>query len=148
MPPFIELPKRPCLSESSLRQKIDRAGELDRQIQLVAPAVDEYEALKKEIADHFGEAPADKPQVADGDSYQVQLGTKRRERTIVDKKKVFGLLKKALGFEGLLAVIDISLGTVDKNLPESASKNLINDERSGYRTFKLVARRPQGAKAA
>jgi len=99
--------------------------------------------LKKEIQAHFADAAAEKPQVAEGDTYQVQLGSKRNERTIKDKKKVFALMKKALGFDGLLAVIDIGLGVVDKNLPESATKTLIHEERSGYRSFKLVAKHPQ-----
>ena len=138
--PFVPVPPLPC---AAVRQtKIDRYGELDRLAQLRAPEEAERKALKEEIERwHEGE-PADLPVSEAGLQYVILMTARRKERTVTDKKKVFNLLKKRLGLDGLIAALEIGLGFVDKHVTASEQKGLIVTELSGYRTFNVVATSP------
>jgi hypothetical protein len=127
----------------SQQQKVDRFGELDRQIQLLAPLTAAHRALKEEIESwHRGDA-GDTPVVEKGVLYEVQMSPRRNERTVVNKKKVFALLKAALGIDGIVALVNLPFeAAIDKYIPKSSQKGLINEERSGYRTFTVVALQP------
>jgi len=122
---------------------IDELGEIDRQLQLTKPLEARYKVLKEKLDLHFSDFDAEKPCTGRGNEYEVQLSPKRNERTVVDKKKIFGLLKKALTMDGLIALLEIPFGAaIDKYVPKSAQAGLIHEERSGYRTFTIVALKP------
>jgi hypothetical protein len=130
-------------AEIAMRQsKVDRFGELDRQIELMQPAVDEHAVLEAEIKSWHKDSHADKPVVETGLLYQVQMGPRTNKRTLVDKKKIFEILRRMLGLDGLIAILDFPLGAIDKTIPQSLQKGLIHEERSGYRSLKVVALKP------
>lgn len=141
--PLVVLPK--ATSEPSL-EDIDRFGDLDLKVQQFAPIQEEYDLLKKKLQAGLEGKPGDRPHVLDGRRYLLQLGARRTERTITNKKAVFARLKKSLGLDGFLALITIPLGEgVDKNIPKSDHKLFLVEEQSGSRSIKVVAKLPAPA---
>jgi hypothetical protein len=129
----------PIRAALSLAAMIDRYGELKRQVDLVAPAEQEMKVLKELIEADCGGA-AELPIVERGQVYEIQMSPKRSERTLTNKKKVFAMLKKTLGMDGVIALLDIPFtAAVDKYIPVSQQAGLVNKELSGYRTFTVVA---------
>lgn len=137
-----EFPGAPPTQEER-RAKVDRYGELERQIALVDPAVTELKALKEEIEGWHAGDVSDKPVMETGNLYRIQMSPRRRERILLAKKKVWNALKAVIGLDALIALIDIPLGAaVDRYLPKSVQAGLVHEERSGYRTFAVVALQP------
>jgi hypothetical protein len=146
-------PIRPSIDAATRLErmaKIDEYGEIKRRLQLAEPDEQRAKALKDEIEGWHKDGPGDVPITERGAAYEVQLSPRRNERTIVDKRKAFDRLKKALGMDGLIAILDIPLTAgVDKVVPKSEQKAFIAEERSGYRTLTVVALAPAPvAKAA
>jgi hypothetical protein len=134
------------LTAAEKAAKIDRYGELDRQLELMAPIEEEHAALKAEFQSWHEHDQADKPVIEAGQIYQVQMSPRTNKRTILNKKKVFEMMRRALGIDALIGIVDIPLSEIDKTIPESMQKGLLHKERSGYRTVKVVPLLP--AKAA
>jgi hypothetical protein len=132
-------PIRLASAETALRIKtIDEYGEVKRRLALSEPDEQRAKALKDTIEGwHKGDA-GDVPVVERGALYEIQLSPRRNERTVTDKKKCFNALKKTLGLDGLIALFDIGLGVLDKNVPKSAQHAFVTEERSGYRTLTVV----------
>ena len=135
MPSPISIYKSP--SALALEQEADRLGELQRQIDLLDPVVAEHKVLKEKFEELAKAEPADKPVVFRGTLYQIQFGPRRNERTVTNPAKAFAALKKSLG-AGLLAVLDIPLGLLDKHVPESERTKFVVQERSGWRKLDVV----------
>jgi hypothetical protein len=130
----------------TLQETIDRYGDLDLKVQLFAPIKEEHELLKKEIELSLADKPGDLPAVVESSRYQIQLTARRKERTLIDKRKLFARLKKQLGLDGFLALVTIPLGEgVDRNIPQSEHKLFVAEERTGSRTLSVVPQRPPAA---
>src|SRR5579872_4292051 len=127
--------------DPTLEQEIDELGEIQRQLALAAPLVDREKVLKDKLVARLAAAPADKPVVLRGKLYELQYGTKRSERTITNPRLAFAALKKVLG-AGILAVVDIPLGIIDKHVPESERSKFITKELSGWRKLDVVPLTP------
>lgn len=127
---------------------LDTYGEVTRRLALVAPDEALEKALKEKIQSWYKDAPGELPQTERGFIYEIQMSARRNERTITDKRKVYQLLKKSLGLDGLIAVLEIGLSVIDKHIPKSAQHAFIAEERSGYRTMTVVALDPALPKAA
>jgi hypothetical protein len=123
----------------------DELGELQRQIDLLDPVIARYKVLTERADDAAKASPKDEPVVYRGAYWELQLGPRRNERTVTEKWKAFVYLRKLLTYEGLVAVLDIPLGLIDKNVPDSISRPWIVKEQSGYRSRKLVALAPLAA---
>ena len=125
-------------------QKIDRYGELQRQIDLFAPVLAEHKELKAEIAGWFDSHPPDQPAIAQGDLWTIQLTAKENERTITDQKVAFATLRKFAGsLDGVIALINIPLGNaIDKLIPKPLHKAFLKQERTGTRSLKCVRNEP------
>ena len=144
MPPPTVIFKR-----ATLEQDIDEFGDLQRQIDLMAPLMERHKVLKDSFEELLKDAPADKPAVLRGKLYELQLGPRRNERTLVNKRKAFTLLKARLGLGGLLAVIDIPMGkAIDPNFAKSEQAGMVVEERSGWRKLDVVALQPPAAPKA
>jgi len=125
------------------KKKIDRFGELDRRLSLVAADQEEYDLLKKEFQEWHKDDDGAKPCVEIGNIYQANLSARRKERTVIDKKKAWAALRKSFGgVDALLAALDLPLGLIDKHVPESERKAFLHQEHSGYRTVDVVALHP------
>ncbi len=136
--------KKPC--SPTLSDKIDRYGDLDLQIQLFAPLQEEHDLLKREIEESASGDNAERPAVKEGSRWQAQFTAKPNERTIVDRRKLFARLRKQLGLDGVLALINIPLAEgVDKHIPESDRSNYVVTARTGTRRLKLVPKSPPRA---
>jgi len=136
----------PAPPSKAIRQaKIDRYGELDRLAQLRAPDELERKALKEEIEAWHQDAPGDSAISEAGKAYVVLMTACRKERTVTDKRKVFNLLKKRLGIDGLITALDIGLGFIDKHCTATEREDFVVTELSGYRTFTVVATSPAAA---
>ena len=133
-------PVEAALAERRVKT-IDRYGELDRRAQLHAPDEAEAKVLSAEIQSWHKDSAASKGPTENGEDYQIQLSPKRNERTLRDKRRAFNVLMRALGRDGLIAVIEIPMGVLDKTIPKSAQKAFMSEERSGYRTLTVVALR-------
>jgi hypothetical protein len=95
-------------------EKLDEFGELDRQMQLIAPP--RYRSLRKEILAEYENSPAGQAIEAHGRHYVIRLSPRARERKIFDKLKAFQLLRKAIGLEVLTGLITIPLrDAIDKH---------------------------------
>ena len=139
----IRPPSADCvLSEEAKIEKVDRLGELARRDALGEPDRNEADVLKAEIKSWYENHPADKGALACGTLYRIQLGPKRNERTLSDKKKAFHLLRKTLGFDGLIGLLDIHFGALDKTIAKSEQASFVHEERSGYRLLSIVALNP------
>jgi len=121
------------------QQKIDEYGEVKRRLALAEPDEQRAKALKDTIEAWHEDDAGDLPVVERGLLYEIQLSPRRNERTVTDKKKAFAVLRKGLGLDGLIALLDIPFSTLDKNVPKSAQHAFVAEERSGYRTLTVVA---------
>jgi hypothetical protein len=132
-------PIRPTSAETALRIKtIDEYGEVKRRLALAEPDEQRAKVLREQIESWHKDDANDQPVVERGLVYEIQLSPRRNERTVTDKKKAFNVLKKALGLEGLIALLDVPFGIFDKNIPKSAQHAFVTEERSGYRTLTVV----------
>jgi hypothetical protein len=137
------VPIAPAMPSDAVRRaKLDEYGEITRRLALCEPDEERAAVLKAEIQSWHESAPADEPIVDRGERWEIQMSPRRNERSITDKRKAFNLLKKSLGLDGVIAVIDIGLGVLDKHIPKSAQKAFVTEERSGCRTLKPVAIHP------
>jgi hypothetical protein len=137
------VPIRSGTPEDAIRRaKLDEFGEIKRRLALSEPDEQRLETLKAEIESWFEDSPPELPIVVRGDRWEVQLSPRRNERTIVDQRKLFNILRKTLGLDGVIATFNLPLGAIDKHVPKSAQAGLVTEERSGYRTLKPVAIAP------
>lgn len=134
---LVPLPKDPTLP-----QEIDEFGELQRQLDLMAPVIDRHKVLKEKFEKRLENHPADQPAILRGKSYELQYGIRRNERTIVKPARVFNLLRAQLGLRGVMALIKIPLEMLDKHVPKSQQAGLVVEERSGWRKLDVVAIAP------
>jgi len=136
---------RPATPEEAARaeyrsNQVDAYGEVKRRLDLCKPDQDLAGVLKDEIEGWHEDKPGDKGQVEVGRLYLIQLSPKCNQRTVTDKKKAFHVLKKAVGIDALIALIQIPFGAaIDANIPKSKQKLFVVEERSGYRTLSVVA---------
>jgi predicted RNase H-like nuclease (RuvC/YqgF family) len=131
--------------DAQIQAEIDEYGELQREIDLMAPKLQRHKILKEKLQKRMNDAgaEAERPTWLDGLCYQVQMTARRRERTLTNKKKAFQLLKKRLGQDGLLAVIEIPFGSaIDPHTTATEQKLFVTEELSGYRTLSVVALQP------
>lgn len=105
----------------------------------MAPLVDRHKVLKDKLEARLKDTPGDKPVTLRGTQYELQYGTRRNERTITNKRKLFALLKERLGLAGVLALVDIPLAAVDKHVTTTEQKALVVEERTGWRKLDVVA---------
>lgn len=137
------IPIRPPSPEDQRRKAvIDEYGEVTRRLELCEPDQERAKLLKAEIESWDTDRGATEVITHDGHAWQVQFSARRNERTVINKPKAFALLKKALGLDGVIAMLDMPLGVLDKHIPESQRTGLVHQERAGYRTCKLVALNP------
>ena len=130
--------------ERTEQQDVDEYGELQRQIDLMDPVVKRHKVLEAKLKARLaGTTPGEEVGTLTGNLYTVRPGPAAVERTITDKKKVFSILKKRLGLDGLIALITIPLGEgVDKHLTKSEQTTVLVEERSGRRSMDVVALAP------
>ena len=126
-------------------QKIDRYGELDRQVQAFQPTAAEHQLLKDEIKSWYQDHPADQAAIAEGGLYTVQVSPRENESQ-VDKPK----LLKLVGRIEFLKLCQVTLKAVKESLGEGKLAELVTKERTGSRKLKCVPKAPPGevAKAA
>jgi hypothetical protein len=137
--PFAEKP----LPAPEVRQgKADRYGELKRQLQLIDPIQQEADSLKEEIESWHQGGAGDYPVIERGFLWELQLSARRRERTIRNKWKLFNRLRSALGIRGVIGMITIPLGEIDKVIPKSEREAFLQEERAGWRAFTVVPLHP------
>lgn len=131
---------KPVKASSALtdaqRQLVDRAAVLKAEIDAIKPAVDEFEDIRKQllaVADlHYG--PDDQAKL-EGDEHTIIFSKKSDTRVINDMNGLIGKLKSVMGYEGLLKLLKIGVGDVDKHLsPDEAAKFI--DHVPGSRSFK------------
>jgi len=122
--------------------EVDRLGELQRRIDLMALDVAEHKALKEKAGKVAEAEPADKPLALRGSLYELQCGARRKERVVIARWKVFLYLRKALGLKGLISSLSIPLSLIDDNIPKSAQVGMLSEEQSGWRSMSLVALQP------
>jgi hypothetical protein len=128
----------------SLPAIIDEFGDLDREIQLFAQKVKRHKELRDLIGEAVETRKAEKPIILRGTLYELQLSPRKAERTVTDKTKLFGLLKKLLGLDALIAALTIPLGLIDKWVPDAEDAGLAASAATGIRTITVVPlARPQ-----
>lgn len=141
MPPP-RLVERNSAPELSREEKIDRFGDLELAKAQFQPKLDEYNALKREIEGWYAEAAADKPALAQGRRYSIQLSPKERRRKVTDPKRAFALLKRYVGAAKLVDVLAIPLKVVDQFIPEAFHPQFLVQERTGPRDLVAVPMLP------
>ena len=134
---------KPSIPPIEVRQaKADRYGELRRRLQLIEPDKEEADALKKEMESWYQGGQGDTPEVVTGNFWAIQMSARRHERTIKNKWRLFNRLRQALGLRGVIGMISIPLGEVDKVIPKSERDSFFDEERSGWRLFNVVPLHP------
>lgn len=126
----------------SIAALVDKYGDLDRQIQLFAAKVKRHKELKDLIGEAVETRKAEKPVILRGKLYELQLSPRKEERTLTNKPKLFTLLKKLLGLDGLIAVLPIPMALVDKWIPEAEDLKLVATAATGTRIITVVPLAP------
>ena len=121
---------------------VDRYGELQRRHELAKPDEEERKILSDKIQSWHREDYGGSGATENGVIYRINLSAKRNERIYTNKKMAFHLLRKALGFDALIALLDIPFGALDKTVPKSAQGPFVYQERSGWRELTVVALNP------
>jgi hypothetical protein len=119
---------------------VDRYGEIQRRLALLEPDRKEAKELEKQISAWHADDPADVRITERGHLYEIHLSPKRNQRVITDKKRAWSILRKLLGLDALLAALDVPLALLDKHVPKEEQEMFVVQERTGYRTFEVVAR--------
>jgi len=131
--------QKPPLPPLEVRQaKADRYGELDRRRKLADFDEAEREGLKKEMESWYKDSSGNLPERERGNAWEIQMSARRKERTPKNKWKLFNRLRKTLGIRGLIGLITIPLGEVDKVIPESERADYFHEEFSGWRLFTSI----------
>lgn len=137
-------PRQTPSADRDRAAKVDRLGEIRRQLALVAaqtsPLVDEEKQLVAEIQTWFADKRADCQFTLAGAAYTLKASECRSERTITDKKKAFALLRKAVGsLDAAIELVTISLTTaVDRFIPEAQHHLFLKQARTGSRKLECV----------
>jgi len=104
-----------------------------------------YESLKKKVGAIAGDEnrypDADAPVLLRGKSGIVEYSARDEAREISDKQGVVGALKAKLGYDGLLEIVNVNLGDIDKYLSAAESSKYI-DEVPGSRKLAAVNQKP------
>lgn len=104
-----------------------------------------YENLKKKVGSIAGDEnrypDADSPVLLRGKTGIVEYSARGNAREITDKQGVVGALKTKLGYDGLLEIVNINLGDVDKYLTPVESSKFIDDVH-GSRNLAAVNQKP------
>lgn len=121
----------------------DEYGELDRQLQVIAPVMARHELLKRAIKSWFDHAPADAEACIEGKVYLLNISARERVRRIRDIQQ----LALEVGTDDLLDILAkfVPLGVIEDLIGKPKVAALVVDERSGSRRIKCVAKHPSGA---
>lgn len=129
------------IDEVAKAAKVDRYGELQRKVIAFRPTLSEYESLGKEIQAWFANDPADKPLLAEGARYQLQLSARELQRAITDMKKV----RRLMGAEKFIELCSMALKHVDALIDASKHDLFLRAERTGHRKIVAVLKAEQAA---
>jgi hypothetical protein len=129
--------------DADRRAVIDEYGDLNLQIEHLAPQVARHAVLKAEIVSWSKDQDGAKPCVFPADRWTVQFMPRENRRTIFDPRKAFAMLKKVIGIEATMALVDVPLGAgIDKFIPEDKHKLFLVQDRTGPRTMKCIPTAP------
>ena len=115
---------------------VDEFGRLDAELALLKPKLDRHEELRKQIAACYDDQPAEQDFQAAGDQFTAVIGPRGNRRKIIDMKKVFKAMGQAIFFK----LCDLPLGKLDALIPEHEQKGIVQWEKSGSRTVKVVVK--------
>ena len=125
------------------KAKLDEFGDLNLKIQHMAPDVARHAVLKDEIVGWSKDEDGEHPCVFSGERWTIQFTPRENRRTIFDPRKAFNALKKIVGLEALMALVDVPLGAgVDKFIPEEQHKLFLVKARTGPRTMTVITTLP------
>ena len=111
------------------REKVDAFVTMSAEVAALKPLLDKFEKAKKELAsianddDRFPDKET--AVVLSGNSGEIEFSPASNSREISDKNGLIGALKAKLGYDGLIALIKVTLGDMDKYLSEAESAAFI-----------------------
>jgi uncharacterized small protein (DUF1192 family) len=123
------------LSIKEMTELADLFGSLDSEVQRFKPTAKKHEAARKAIQALYDAAPADQEFVMEGHDWQIQIGPREKQRTILSMAK----LVKAITIKAFLEHCTFPLKIIDALLPGDKQKNLVAESRSGTRPVKAVS---------
>ena len=118
-------------------QLVDEFGELSREAQAWAPKARRITALQTEIRSWYPDLAADQTAIAEGTSYDVQVGEKSIEK---DWKSMAAVVKAVGGMKNVLKLATVTFKALSGVLGNSAAEALQVEARTGYRKLHAVAR--------
>lgn len=124
-------------SDQELKLKVDTIGTLYTEVQAAKNASKKMDELRKDLLKLTTDQPSAEEIVFEGQSHVVVFSSCSDTRTITDVNGLIGVLKEKLGYEGLLALLKISLSDVDTYLSAAESAPFISHV-TGGRTMKKV----------
>ena len=144
----LALKPAPKAADSARQAIINEFGDLDLQIQHMAPIITRHAVLKEIIVDWSKDQPGDKPCVFGANRWTVQFKPRDNRRKIFDPRKAFKALQKAIGLNALMVIITIPLeAAVDRYIPEGEHKLFLTKSREGPRTMDVIPTNPPLAAA-
>lgn len=120
---------------------VDKFAVLSAQVATFKPVLTEFDKLKKQISsiandeDRYPETKS--PVVLAGTMAVVEYSAAADAREISDINGLIGKLKAKLGYDGLLALLKVTLGDMDKYLSENEAAPFIKWV-TGSRSMKSV----------
>lgn len=146
MPPTVVQAIRPDAKRAAV---INEFGDLDLEIQHMAPKAARHKLLKDEIVSWSKDEDGEKPCVFPADRWTVQFMPRENRRTIFDPRKAFNALKKIIGMDATMALVDVPLGAgIDKFIPEEQHKLFLTRAHTGPRSMTVIPTAPPPPKAA
>lgn len=100
------------------------------------PTVERHTQLRAQIAAWYDDQKADQAFIEEGDRYTLEISERAHERTITNMGKLFRKLGQTL----FLKLCKFPLAAVDTNVPASEHPQFLDEEQSGSRKLKTVAK--------
>jgi len=122
-------------SIKEMTELADAFGVLDAQVQMFKPTVKLHEAARKRIQALYDAAPADQEFILQGHDWQIQIGPREKQRTILSMAK----LLKEVTLKVFLEHCTFPLKIIDALLPGDKQSKLVVESRSGTRSVKAVS---------
>jgi hypothetical protein len=128
------------LVEKERRAICDEWGELDRQVQAFAPIKSRHEKLAQLIRSWYDQHPSEVEALAKGNTYDVQVGARGRERHFSVKAKA--TIFRELGKAAAMQAFSITLKAAEALLGEERVNELVTWDNTGSRKLVAVLRAP------
>jgi len=139
--------------DSARQAAIDRFGEADRLMKLWRAPVNPHQQERAQalaaLETLYESHPAEETDVAQGESYQLEVSARHHQRELTDEAKqnafyklqrLRTIVKGKIERFNVFSVFSVTLEAIEKHLGEPYLDSIAPKKRTGRRTYKAVAK--------